>query len=75
MKPDASAEHGSSKRTKENKTEADKAADRAQKFMGINDGEGTNSDAPFQNAPDEDEADVPKGDKIIKTARRVKKPI
>ncbi|WKA55599.1 hypothetical protein [Planococcus shixiaomingii] len=68
MKRDASEEYEQTKPGKNDESVADKIVDRAQKFMGVDDDEG-NNEAPFQNAPDEDTADVPKKDKIIKDKR------
>ncbi|TWT01482.1 hypothetical protein [Planomicrobium sp. CPCC 101079] len=69
MKSNASDEYDATKSPKEDETAADKVVDRAQKFMGVDGGQDEDLDAPYQNAPDEDESDVPKGDKIIKNRK------
>lgn len=65
MKPNASKEYDSTKNQKEDKNAADKLVDKAREFIGVEDSPG----AAYQNAPDEDESDVPKGDKVLKNRK------
>lgn len=69
MNSNASEEYDSTKRMKDNETAADKVVDKAQKFMGVDQDQDKDLDAPYQNAPDEDKSDVPKGNKIIKNRK------